>query len=295
MGKQELLGHLATGTTTVCRAWAVTRTDGLVLGFTDHDRALQFEGITFKADSGLTGKALLQSTGLSVDNTEAMGALSDAAISEADILAGRYDSAEVKSWLVNWADVSQRMVLFRGALGEITRAGGAFHAELRGLAERLNQVQGRVYHRHCSAVLGDGQCNFDTSLPGYFTAAAVQAVEGAVVLHFAGLDTFEDRWFERGRLQVQSGAAMGLSGFVKSDRLTADGARRVELWQRLGAELAPGDLVRLEAGCDKRGVTCQQKFNNFVNFRGFPHVPGEDWLTSYPTSQGVNDGGSLGR
>ena len=89
MGKQELLGHLATGTTTVCRAWAVTRTDGLVLGFTDHDRALQFEGITFKADSGLTGKALLQSSGLSVDNTEAMGALSDAAISEADILAGR--------------------------------------------------------------------------------------------------------------------------------------------------------------------------------------------------------------
>ena len=88
---------------------------------------------------------------------------------------------------------------------------------------------------------------------------------------------------------------MGLSGFVKSDRLTADGARRVELWQRLGAELAPGDLVRLEAVCDKRGVTCQQKFNNFVNFRGFPHVPGEDWLTSYPTSQGVNDGGSLGR
>ena len=295
MGKAELLNHLATGTTTVCRAWAVTRADGTVLGFTDHDRPLRFEGISFKADSGLTAKALQQSTGLSVDNTEAMGALSDAAITEADILAGRYDGAEVQSWLVNWADVSQRMLLFRGMLGEITRAGGAFHAELRGLAERLNQVQGRVYHRHCSAILGDRQCKFDTSLPGYFSEAPVQSVEGAVVLHFTGLEPFEDRWFERGRLLVQSGAAAGLSGFVKSDRLAGTGARRVELWQRLGADLAPGDLVRLEAGCDKRGATCRQKFNNFLNFRGFPHIPGEDWLTSYPTSGGVNDGGSLSR
>ncbi|HRK43953.1 MAG TPA: DUF2163 domain-containing protein, partial [Gemmobacter sp.] len=290
MGKQELLDHLATGTTTVCRAWAVTRADGTVMGFTDHDRSLRFGGISFKADSGLTAKALQQSTGLSVDNTEAMGALSDAAITEADILAGRYDGAEVQSWLVNWADVRQRMLLFRGTLGEITRAGGAFHAELRGLAERLNQVQGRVYHRHCSAVLGDGQCRFDTSLPGYSAEAAVQAVEGAVVLDFAGLETFEDRWFERGRLLVQTGAAAGLSGFVKSDRLAADGTRRVELWQRLGADLASGDVVRLEAGCDKRSATCRQKFNNFLNFRGFPHIPGEDWLTSYPSSTTVNDG-----
>ena len=295
MGKQELLDHLATGTTTVCRAWAVTRADGTVMGFTDHDRSLRFGGISFKADSGLTAKALQQSTGLSVDNTEAMGALSDAAITEADILAGRYDGAEVQSWLVNWADVRQRMLLFRGTLGEITRAGGAFHAELRGLAERLNQVQGRVYHRHCSAVLGDGQCRFDTSLPGYSAEAAVQAVEGAVVLDFAELETFEDRWFERGRLLVQTGAAAGLSGFVKSDRLAADGTRRVELWQRLGADLASGDVVRLEAGCDKRSATCRQKFNNFLNFRGFPHIPGEDWLTSYPSSTTVNDGGSLGR
>lgn len=295
MGKQELLDHLATGTTTVCRAWAVTRADGTVLGFTDHDRALRFGGISFKAESGLTAKALQQSTGLSVDNTEAMGALSDAAITEADILAGRYDGAEVQSWLVNWADVSQRMLLFRGMLGEITRAGGAFHAELRGLAERLNQAQGRVYHRRCSAVLGDGQCRFDTSLPGYFTEAAVQAVDSAAVLDFAGLGTFEDRWFERGRLRVLTGAATGLAGFVKSDRLASDGRRRVELWQRLGADLAPGDLIRLEAGCDKRSTTCRQKFNNFLNFRGFPHIPGEDWLTSYPSSTTVNDGGSLGR
>ena len=73
-----------------------------------------------------------QSTGLSVDNTEALGALSDAAIREADIEAGRYDGAEVRAWLVNWADVSARQLQFRGSIGELRRAGGAFEAELRG-------------------------------------------------------------------------------------------------------------------------------------------------------------------
>ena len=295
MGKQELLDHLATGATTVCRAWAVTRRDGLVLGFTDHDRDLSFAGISFKADSGLTAKALQQSTGLSVDNSEAMGALSSSAITEADIQAGRYDGAEVQSWLVNWKSVSQRMLMFRGSLGEITRSGGAFHAELRGLAERLNQVQGRVYHRHCAAVLGDGACRVNLNLPGF--AAEVQAVtvRDGVAFTFAAMSGFADRWFERGRLRVLDGSAVGLEGVIKSDRLAADGTRRVELWQRIAGGPAAGDLIRLEAGCDKRAATCLEKFSNLMNFRGFPHIPGEDWMTSYPTSTSVNDGGSLRR
>ena len=84
----DLLAHLQTGITTVCRCWALTRRDGTVLGFTDHDAALTFEGIRFRADTGMSTATLQQATGLSVDNTETMGALSDASISEADIEAG---------------------------------------------------------------------------------------------------------------------------------------------------------------------------------------------------------------
>ena len=58
------------------------------------------------------------------------------------------------------------------------------------------------------------------------------------------------------------------------------------------ADVAPGDMLRIEAGCDKRAATCRLKFGNFVNFRGFPHIPGEDWLMAVPRSDGVNDGGS---
>lgn len=292
---QTMKDHLAGGATTLARAFAVSRKDGIVLGFTDHDRDLAFGGITFRADSGLTAKAVQQATGLSVDNSEAFGALRSDAITEADILAGRYDGAEVTGWLVNWADVSVRALQFRGTLGEIVRSGGAFNAELRGLAEGLNQAQGQIFHGRCSAVLGDARCRFDLDQPGYSEGRPVEAVEDARVFRFASLAGYEDRWFEKGRLRVLSGAAAGLVGTIKNDRLVSGDAREVELWQELGAVPAPGDMVRLEAGCDKRADTCRLKFANFDNFRGFPDIPGEDWLMSYPLSAGANDGGSRRR
>ena len=291
-GEQALLDHLAGGCTTVCRAWAVTRVDGVVLGFTDHDRDLSFGGVAFRAGTGLSARALQQTTGLSVDNSEAAGALSSAAVTEEDVVAGRYDGAEVRAWLVNWQDVGQRLLQFRGSLGEIVRAGGMFRAELRGLTEALNRLQGRAYQRDCAAILGDKQCAVDLSDPAYFWEGPVQEIAERRLFTFDGVGSYPARHFERGRFRVVSGEATGLIGLIKSDQRLAAG-RAIELWQQMGPDIASGDRVRLEAGCDRTAVTCRSKFMNLNNFRGFPHVPGEDWLISYPVSSGRNDGGSL--
>jgi len=287
----SLQNHLAGGASTVSRAWLVRRRDGVVYGFTDHDGDLAFDGMAFKASSGVTARMLQQTTGLSVDNSEALGALSDASVTEADLLSGRFDGAEVRSWLVNWADVAQRVELFRGTFGEITRVAGQFRAELRGQTEALNQPRGRVYHKGCSAILGDAACGFDLGRPEFAAETVIGEAAGAVV-RFSGLTSFAAGWFQRGRLVVQSGAAAGLVGVIKADK--QDGALRViELWAGLGVDLTSGDVVRLEAGCDKTADTCRIKFDNFLNFRGFPHIPGDDWLASYPTSMQSLDGGSL--
>lgn len=284
-----LADHLATGTTTVARAWALTRADGATLGFTDHDRDLTFDSIVFRAEAGLTARALEQVTGLAVDNSEAVGALRDAGLTEADIMAGRYDGAELTIWEVNWQDVTARRVLFRGSLGEITRTGEAFRAELRGLSEALGQQGGRVYHTACSAVLGDGACRFDTSASG-FSAEVVLSGMAEDVLLFDSLGEFPPGWFTHGRVTGVSGAAEGLVALIRLDRLVG-AARQITLWDALRAPLATGDLFRLEAGCDKQANTCRNKFTNFLNFRGFPHIPGEDWLTAYPKADQPNTGG----
>jgi uncharacterized phage protein (TIGR02218 family) len=290
----SLAEHLGRGVTTVARAWAVKRRDGTVLGFTDHDRDLAFEDILFRASSGMTAQALELGTGLAVDNTEALGVLSDASLSEVDILAGRYDGAEVRIWWVNWADPAERELRFRGSLGEIARHGGSFRAELRGLTEPFGRMQGRIYHSACSAVLGDAACRFDLSKPGHAVDLPILEARDGGRFIFAGAAGYPQRWFEKGFLRMLGGAAAGLEGLIKADIAVA-GSREIVLWQRLGVAPMPGDVVRLIAGCDKRAETCRSKFNNFLNFRGFPHMPGEDWVISVPRDGDVHDGGSLKR
>ncbi len=287
-----LQGHLETGLTSLCRCWEVTRRDGERYCFTDHDRDVSFLGLTFRADTGMSARALSQSTGLSVDNTEAMGVLSDDAITDAAIEEGRFDGAGVRIWLVNWAAPGQRQLRFRGTIGEIRRAAGAFHAELRSLTEALNQPMGRAYMRVCPAVLGDADCGFDLNQDFFTLQRQVQAVEEDRVFRFAGMGAYADRWFERGRLEVLGGKAAGLSGLIKHDRAGQGGARLVELWEPIRAPVKPGQAVRLVAGCDKRAETCRLKFDNIANFRGFPFIPGEDWLMAVPaTSRDVDAAG----
>ncbi|WP_116133715.1 DUF2163 domain-containing protein [Tropicimonas sp. IMCC34043] len=291
LAEQALHAHLATGATTVCRCWRLARRDGVTLGFTDHDEDLVIEGLNYRANTGFSARAFEQTTGLAVNNGEALGALSDVALADADITAGRYDGAEVRVWLVNWRDPAMRYVEFAGTIGEVVRRGDTFDAELRGLTEPLNQPQGRVFQSQCSALLGDRRCGVVMAAPGMSVEAVIDTCEGERVLGFSGLGSFQAGWFTRGRVELLSGAGRGLVGLVKADR-SLGASRQVELWQSLRAGVAVGDTVRLEAGCDKRAATCKAKFANFRNFRGFPHIPTEDWLAAYPKQSGMNDGGS---
>ncbi|WP_282151489.1 DUF2163 domain-containing protein [Ruegeria atlantica] len=288
---QGLQAHLQSGMTTTCRCWTIMRSDGQVYGFTDHDMELRFDGLTFKASSGLTAAAIEQATGLSIDNSEAMGALSDAAIREEDIEAGRFDGAQVRAWLVNWSDPEQRTLQFRGSIGEMRRGGGAFHAELRGLTDLLNRPLGRIYQKPCTAVLGDDACRFNAAAPDFQAEAEIVSLSAGSVLQLKGADAPDMGWFERGRLDVISGTASGLWASVKLDE-RIPGGRYVTLWTGISGGLTVGDRVRLTAGCDKRMETCRRKFNNLINFQGFPDLPGEDWVMAVPKKDKPNKGGS---
>lgn len=288
----QFKAHLQSGLTTLARCWCIHRTDGQKHGFTDHDRNLSFDGIEFRADTGLTALAVEQSTGLSVDNTEALGAISDVSVKAEDIEAGRFDGADVMAWLVNWADPDMRWLQFRGTIGELRRSGNAFQAELRGLTEALNQPKGRIFQKPCTAVLGDGACRFATDTPGYSVDLDVEAIDNNLVLVWPELSGFERGWFERGQITVLTGSANGLGALIKRDVIN-EGSREIHMWEPIRGGLKVGDRVRLLAGCDKRMETCRLKFNNVVNFQGFPDIPSEDWVMAVPKQSGANSGGSL--
>ncbi len=288
-GMQE---HLDSGGTTLCWCWRLTRPDGLILGFSDHDRPLSFEGTIFEAFTGFTASEIKDSVGLNVDDLDVAGALRSQSLNEDDLASGNFDDARVEIFRVNWQDVSQRVLMRTGSLGEIKRNGTAFTAEIRGLSHYLQQPKGRLIQYGCDADLGDGRCGIDLDDPAFKGTGAVTTGEGRRIAIVSGIEAFSSQWFTRGLLRWTNGANNGQSAEVKR-HMNTGGEVRLELWQNAAFDIQAGDGFSVTAGCDKQLATCRDRFANVLNFRGFPHIPGNDFVTSYPNSGDPdNDGGS---
>lgn len=284
-----LQARLDAGVTTLCHGWRLTRRDGQIRAFTDHDRDLFVDGTAFLAGAGIGASESALVQGLGVAGLELSGALGHATLEEADLDAGRYDGARIEQFLIDWSEPDIHLRLRCGTLGEVRREGGAFVAELRGPADALNQTRGRLFGTLCDADLGDARCGVDLTRPGLRASGTVRAVRGALQIEGDGLSGAADGTFTDGHLRFTSGANAGFETEVKRHAGAA-----LHLWQRPPEPVAVGDAFTVTAGCDKRFSTCRDRFANAAAFRGFPHMPGNDFVVSIAVpGEGGNDGSVL--
>lgn len=289
-----LQDHLDTGATTLCWCWRITRNDGEAFGFTDHDRDLNFDNTNFEATSGFTGTEIAGAIGLNVDTLDVEGALKSERLSEADLVAGLFDNALIEIYRVNWAVPDERVLMRYGNLGEVVRGQHHFRCEVRGLAHELQQPKGRIIQYGCDVDVGDARCKVNLDQAAYTSDDGVVAALDASPRSFtaSGLDGYANNWFTRGLVTWLSGANAGRPSEVKVHAKSSD-VVTVSLWQRPAEDIAAGDTFRIVAGCDKQFSTCRTKFANTLNFRGFPHVPGNDFMLSVASRTDKNDGGKL--
>ncbi|MDG1286759.1 MAG: DUF2163 domain-containing protein [Rickettsiales bacterium] len=268
----ELSAHLAQETLNLAQCWKLTRRDGVVLGFTEHDVDIEFEGVSYKASSGFTPSAIESQSSLAVDNLDIEGMLEDESITEIDILAGRYDFAEVETFLVNYTDLTQGSLRLRtGWLGEVQLNKQHFIAEMRGLTQKLAQHIGELYSPVCRAHLGDVRCGVDVA--SFIEIGAVTAITTASTFSDTGrIETAGT--YDHGLVTFTSGANKGLSREVKF--FIAGGEIRTAL--PFPHKVETGATYTITQGCDKTLTTCVTRFGNAINFRGEPHVPGVDKL-----------------
>ena len=279
----------AGGVTTLCHCWRVIRRDGVVLGFTEHDRDLTVGGTLFRAASGFQASETESQSGFATANSTVTGGFSSEAISEADLAAGRYDGAQVEVLLVNWQAPGEALLLRVDEIGEVSRADGAFTAELRSLMHRLGQEKGRIYNRRCDASLGDRRCGVALA---EWRGEGVVITPGTETMTAGGLQDFAAGFFDRGVVTFADGPLAGISADVETT--TTDGAALViRFFLPTDAAAEAGDRFVITAGCDKAFSTCRTRFRNGLNFRGFPHMPGSDFAYSYVDGESVHDGRPL--
>jgi len=272
----ELAAHIAGEVTTLATCWKLTRRDGGVLGFTDHDQDIEYNACIYRAASGFTPSAVQNSDSLSVDNLDVEGMLSSSSISETDLLAGIYDFAEIEIFQINYNDTSQgTLKLRRGWLGEVSLHKQQFVAEVRGLTQSLSQTIGELYAPACRATLGDSRCKVD--MEAYTVTGSITQVLSTQEFYDASRDEASGL-YSFGKITFTSGACNGLSMEVKEYVWTADNGGQVILTLPMPYGLQAGDTYSLTQGCDKTVATCNTRFANIYNFRGEPYVPGLDRL-----------------
>ena len=264
-----MAAHLRAPVTTLATCWKITRRDGTTLGFTDHDTDITYASVTYMAASGFTPSAVASSAALNVDDLDVEGMLSAGAITEADIMAGKYDYAEIEVFQVNYASTEMGHIPLRtGWLGEVQTQGERFVAEVRGLTQQLSQTLGERYSPGCRAQLGDAKCAVDLS--GFTHTGTITNVTSRSVFADAAHEQ-ADGFFTNGTITLTSGANAGYTMEVKN---YSDDTFVLTL--PLPADVEVGDSYSAVAGCDKTLATCIATFSNAENFRGEPHVPGID-------------------
>lgn len=248
---------------TLVRCWKVTLKNGTVMGFTTHTRDIAIGAYLYETITGLVTSSVKSSEGLSVDNLAISAFLSTQ--NERDIVKGLFDGAMLEVFVVNYFDLGMGILTEKvGFLGEITRADGIFQAELRGLMDMLRTKIGRVYTAACDARLGDARCKVTLAPYG----AVVSAVTGPKSFQASSLATVPTGWFTEGNMLWLSGD----NSSVTRDIRFHSGAD-FDLFLTTPFPIQVGDAFYMYAGCDKTKLTCINKFNNIINFRGFDYVP----------------------
>ncbi len=270
-----LAAHIAGEVTTLATCLKLTRRDNTVFGFTDHDAPVMFEGVTYAPTSGFTPSAVASAASLAVDNVEIEGVLSSDVIREQDLRAGLYDFAEIDMFLINYQDTTQGTLhLKTGWMGEVTVRSGQFTAEVRGLSQRLSQTTGELFSASCRAQLGDNRCT--VNLTAHTVTGTLTTIIHSAFDMVDSARTEPSGVFTFGLLTFTSGANAGLQMEVKEHAATAGVGGRFTLAMPMPYPMAIGDAYSLTKGCDKTLDTCFARFNNVVNFRGEPFVPGLD-------------------
>lgn len=269
-------------TLTLAYCVLLTRADGTQLGFTSCDVPLTVGGISYDPSDSFSASTLRQTINRGVDNLDIVGILRSDAITDADIQAGRYDGATILMFACNYTDLTMgTMTLLSAVLGTITTQDGQYTAELRGISQQLRQQVGEVTSRTCRVLrLGDSRCQVAvtgtdpvTGQP-YQQPATVSAMAADnVTITITGTSQAAP-YFRYGIAHFLSGLNAGIEREVKDHIVST--TTQIVLGEPFPYQVATGDTLWVEAGCDRLFGTCVSKFNNAVRFRGEPMLPGVD-------------------
>lgn len=284
----SLRTHLALPSTSTVVIVKVTRPDGEIFGFTQHDQSILYNGLLYVSGTASTDLSDLEHTSnLDVDNAEIAGAINDTVV-EQDAEAGLWSASRLDIYRVNWKDLTMgHEHLGSGELGEVKHDGKKYSIEFMGRTHKLGRIITRHYLPTCNADLGDARCGVDRD--ALTITGVVTSTSSARQFSDSSIGVADD-YFTYGKVRWLTGPNEGREMEIKEQSITAlsppgsPGGSDFELQLSMYYAIEVGDTFRVWPGCNKRLKTgvdeylgdCKVKFDNVRNFRGFDQIPGLD-------------------
>lgn len=249
--------------------------DGTELFWTSAQTDLLIGNQLYQAGPPITRDKISWKRGLDVDQV-ALTVLDD----DSTLINGQALVAAVWKNLFDYAKVTISMFvsdswtntapggyeLFTGVIGEIGSKGKEITLTVESPLARLKSTAPRnAVLPSCTNTLYDAGCTLLEAT--YSFAGTVGAAPSATSFPLSGIAE-ADGYFTNGRIKFTSGANAGQVRGVKS---YAGGV--ITLSYPLYTVPTAGDAVTAVAGCDYTRATCNGRFANIANFRGFPYVP----------------------
>lgn len=266
------------------KCWKLTRTDGVILRFTDHIAPIVIGSDTY-VPASFDSSAFESKTGFPQNNIELRGYLSSSAIAYEDLRAGLYRGATIEvfvvDWLYPWAGNFRTDTM---TVESVKYTGEIWEAQVLGLTGLLRKKVGRTLNRDCDANVGDTRCG--VAIESHRKTGTISTVsESRRVFTTTLVDA--DGLYDLGEITWTSGLNNGLQSEVKS-YLNASGALTLQI--RAPYAVAVSDTFSIIPGCagirehckGTSGTGGKPWATNINRYRGFPDIPGTSAILQTP-------------
>lgn len=259
------------------------------LGFTSLDSSvtLAAHSLTFFPTAGLHPSTTESESG-KPSNFELRGIFESVGVTEADLLAGKWNGAEIELWRMNYADLTMgEEVLFRGVISHFTDHQDYFKAEIVGLANRMSTNFGGMTSRICRRVRTftdfPGECGYqDPTTHGFDSQRQVIAdtIISRLAIDFDGYESVPADFYTNGKAECLTGENEGIAREIQSG-VVSGGLLHVVLKRAFPLTVTAGDDFELTVGCNGTLERCMY-LDNVIERHAEDYIPGIEKAAKVP-------------
>lgn len=268
--KHNIYDYLKKDLTTITTCWRITLSNGELISFTEHDKDITINGIEYKSDMLISSTAMESRSGLIPNNLDIE--LSLPLIDPCKTDGSDYEEASVEVELIDFANTSNIPIqIFCGYITSTTITTSSLKATIQSYSDKLNNTIGEVYSPLCRADFCDFKCKL--SEDSFSFIYSITKIIDKITFFSEEAIAIENGLLNYGKIKIIEGVNLGMTFDIKEN---INGI--IIITTPPIQDFSVGSRYKVTMGCDKKFETCINRFNNAINFRGEPNIPGYDEL-----------------